>query len=151
MTAPGPCNGAAVVAVARAWIGTPYVHQASCKGAGADCLGLLRGVWREILGQEPIRLPAYTPDWSEASGDEALLAGAGALLAPVPRGFERPGDVIVFRMRHNAVAKHLGVLAETGETPSFIHAYSGHGVVESPLTPPWARRIAAYFRFPSEG
>ena len=30
-----------VVATARAWIGTPYVHQASVRGAGCDCLGLL--------------------------------------------------------------------------------------------------------------
>ena len=148
--ASGP-QSAAVVAVARAWIGTPYVHQASCKGAGADCLGLVRGVWRELFGAEPIHLPAYTPDWSEASGDEALLAGAGALLVRVAPGQEARGDVIVFRMRHRAVAKHLGLFAETGAAPTFIHAYSGHGVVESPLTPPWARRIVAYFRFPARG
>lgn len=144
-------DGARIVAAARAWIGTPYVHQASCKGAGADCLGLVRGVWREVLGSEPLKLPAYTPDWSEASGDEALLAGAGALLVPVLRGRERPGDVIVFRMRHGAVAKHLGLLSASGAGARFIHAYSGHGVVESPLSPPWARRIVAYFRFPSRG
>lgn len=33
-----------IVARARAWIGTPYEHQASCRGAGTDCLGLLRGL-----------------------------------------------------------------------------------------------------------
>ena len=144
-------DGARIISAARAWIGTPYVHQASCKGAGADCLGLVRGVWREVLGSEPLTLPAYTPDWSEASGDEALLAGAGALLLPVSPGAQRPGDVIVFRMRPGAVAKHLGLLAGTGAAARFIHAYSGHGVVESPLTPPWARRIVAYFRFPERG
>ena len=32
--------------------------------------------------------------------------------------------------------------------PTLIHAYSGHGVVESPLTPAWSRRIAGVFRFP---
>lgn len=148
-------SGSAIVAAARGWIGTPYIHQASCRGAGADCLGLVRGIWREIVGGEPVALPAYTPDWSEASGEETLLAGAAALLQPVAPQAEAAGDVIVFRMRARAVAKHLGILAATG-TPSgagasFIHAYSGHGVVESPLTPPWARRIVAYFRFPSEG
>ncbi|EDZ47445.1 conserved hypothetical protein [Rhodobacterales bacterium Y4I] len=34
--------------------------------------------------------------------------------------------------------------------PSFIHAYAGHGVVESPLSPPWQRRIVARFHFPKE-
>lgn len=144
-------RGDAIVAAARAWIGTPYVHQASCRGAGADCLGLVRGIWREVVGGEPMTLPAYTPDWSEASGEETLLAGAEALMHPLTAGEGGPGDVIVFRMRHGAIAKHLGLLARTGDSPSFIHAYSGHGVVESPLTPPWARRIVAYFRFPSAG
>ena len=35
-----------------------------------------------------------------------------------------------------------------GGTETFIHAYTGHGVVESPLSAPWARRIVARFAFP---
>ncbi len=42
-------RGDRVVAIARDWIGTPYVHQASAQGAGCDCLGLLRGVWRALI------------------------------------------------------------------------------------------------------
>lgn len=61
--------GERVACVARGWIGTPYRHQASSKAAGADCLGLLRGVWREIYGDEPEAVPAYTPDWSEPQGN----------------------------------------------------------------------------------
>ena len=59
-----------IVAAARGWIGTPYVHQASVKGAGTDCLGLVRGIWRELYGPEPEALPAYTPDWGEAGVQE---------------------------------------------------------------------------------
>lgn len=153
MTATGVsrATGAEIVAAARGWIGTPYVHQASRKGAGADCLGLVRGVWAETGGDTPERVPAYTPDWSQATGEETLLTAAGAWLVPVAPGRVQPGDVIVFRMRPGAVAKHLGLLAETGAAPTFIHAYSGHAVLESPLTPPWARRIVAYFRFPLKG
>ena len=66
-----------IVARARDWIGTPYRHQASCKGAGTDCLGLLRGVWREVLGAEPEAVPGYTPDWAEPGRSEELLAAAG--------------------------------------------------------------------------
>ena len=61
-----------VVAIARAWIGTPYRHQASLKGVGCDCLGLLRGLWRERNGEEPEAAPPYSPDWAEASGSETL-------------------------------------------------------------------------------
>ena len=63
---------------------------------------------------------------------------------------EAPGDVLLFRMREGAVAKHLGLQARTGAAASFIHSYSGHGVIESPLSGPWARRIAARFAFPEE-
>lgn len=136
----------AIVAAARGWIGTPYVHQASCRGAGADCLGLLRGVWREVMGAEPEAVPPYTADWSEAGGREDLMAAAGRWLCP--SAGVAAGQVLLFRMREGAVAKHLGIQAETGAGASFIHAYGGHGVVESPLSEPWARRVVARFDFP---
>jgi NlpC/P60 family putative phage cell wall peptidase len=144
-----PEPGAEIVARARAWVGTPYRHQASCRGAGTDCLGLLRGLWREMLGPEPEPVPAYTPDWSEPSRSEDLLAAAARHLVRVSRDQARPGDVAVLRMREGGVAKHVGVLATSplGHR-TLIHAYSGHGVVESPLTPAWSRRIAGIFRFP---
>lgn len=132
----------------RGWLGTPYVHQASCRGAGCDCLGLLRGVWREVLGQEPEAVPPYTADWSEASGQERLWQAALRHLRPKDLADAAPGDVLLFRMREGGVAKHLGLQAEICDRASFIHAYSGHGVVESALTPPWARRIVARFTFP---
>jgi NlpC/P60 family putative phage cell wall peptidase len=110
---------------------------------------LLRGLWREVFGAEPEPVPAYTPDWSEPSGSEDLLAAAGRHLTAVPVHEARSGDVVVLRMRGGGVAKHVGILARSplGHR-TLIHAYSGHGVVESPLTPAWARRIAAAFRFP---
>ncbi len=134
-----------VVQAARGWIGTPYMHQASVKGVGTDCLGLLRGVWREVQGAEPEAVPAYTRDWSEPSGEEALWAAALRHLAP-GRGAE--GEVLLFRMRDGSVAKHVGIAAKVGAAPSVVHAYSGHAVVESPLSAPWARRVVARFAFP---
>lgn len=138
-----------IVQNARTWIGTPYAHQASCRGAGTDCLGLLRGVWREVLGKEPESVPPYTADWSELDQVERLLEGAERHLIPVQPECTQQGDVLVFRMRERGVAKHLGILAFAPEGhPTVIHAYSGQTVVESPLTPAWSRRIAAVFRFP---
>ncbi|MBD9525578.1 NlpC/P60 family protein [Paracoccus sp. PAR01] len=137
---------AAIVAAARSWIGTPYVHQASAKGAGTDCLGLIRGIWREFHGAEPMVLPAYTPDWGETDDEELLIGGALRFLRPTSD--EAPGDVLIFRMRSGAIAKHMGILAHTGAEASFIHAYDRHGVVESPLSAPWRSRIAGRFRFP---
>ena len=141
-------SGDAVLAAARGWIGTPYVHQASARGAGTDCLGLLRGIWRELHGAEPAEVPAYTPDWSEPGRDEVLWRAARAHLVEKRLVERAAGDVLLFRMRDGSVAKHLGILAEVGATPSFVHAYSGHGVVESPLSEPWIRRIVSCFDFP---
>ncbi|SEM43804.1 putative phage cell wall peptidase, NlpC/P60 family [Loktanella fryxellensis] len=136
----------AVVVEALTWIGTPYVHQAATKGAGCDCLGLIRGIWRHLHGDEPQAMPRYTPDWDEVQGHDVLWAAARAHLRPVA-GNLQPGQVLLFRMREGAVAKHLGVLSAGGDHPRFIHAYSRHGVLESPLSAPWARRIVARFDF----
>lgn len=138
----------AVVTLARGWIGTPYRHQGAVRGAGCDCLGLIRGVWAELYGTAPEVPPPYTPDWAEPQRDEALWAAALRHLVPLPMGEPGPGEVLLFRMRAGSVAKHLGLAAETGVLPSFIHSYSGHGVVESPLSLPWRRRIVARFAFP---
>lgn len=138
-----------VVALARAWIGTPYLHQASVKGVGCDCLGLIRGIWRARYGCEPEKPPNYTPDWGEYDRAEYLLSGATRHLVTLSgRAGFAAGQVLLFRMREGAAAKHLGLLSETGPSPRFIHAYSRHGVVESPLAASWRARIVARFRFP---
>jgi cell wall-associated NlpC family hydrolase len=66
----------------------------------------------------------------------------------VAKGCEAPGDVLLFRMRQGSVAKHIGIAGSCAPNPSFIHAYSGHGVIESPLSEPWARRVIARFEIP---
>lgn len=141
-----------VVSAARCWIGTPYRHQAAKRDAGTDCLGLIRGVWRELIGVEPQAVPVYSLDWSEPQGEERLWEAAQRCLIEQPRNQREPepGDVVLFRMRDNSVAKHLGIIAEIDGRPTFIHAYSRHGVVESPLSVPWSRRIVARFKYPLE-
>ena len=138
----------AVLIEARRWIGTPYRHQASALGFGADCLGLVRGVWRSLIGPEPEQVPAYTADWSEPSGDEALVSAAFRWLVPKNVSSCDIGEIVVFRMREQGVAKHLGITAEMNGSPTFVHAYTDHGVVESSLTQPWQRKIIARFDFP---
>lgn len=134
-----------IVASARTWIGTPYVHQASRKGAGTDCLGLVRGVWREVMGSEPERPPPYTPDWAEASGRETLLEAARRWLLEVEPRQAGPGDVLAFRWRPDLPAKHLAIAAEPDR---IIHAFQGHAVQEVELPRAWERRVAAVFSFP---
>jgi NlpC/P60 family putative phage cell wall peptidase len=47
-----------IVTLARTWLGTPYHHPASTTGVGADCVGLIRGVWRELYGRDAEAAPA---------------------------------------------------------------------------------------------
>ncbi|WP_395650072.1 NlpC/P60 family protein [Brevundimonas sp.] len=139
----------AVVEAARGWLGTPYRHQASLKGQGADCLGLVRGVWREVVGEEPEVLPPYSPDWAEVGGEELLLGAARRWLVEVSIVEARLGDVMVFRMTAGAGVKHCAILSETaGPEWRMIHAYWGRAVVESWVGPWWRRRLAAVFRLP---
>jgi len=135
----------AIVTEARRWIGTPYAHQGSLCGAGTDCLGLIRGIYRATLGAEPEAVPPYASDWADTADGEVLLEAAPRWLIRLPDNAVTPGDVLMFRMRDRGTVRHLGVFCGNGR---FIHAYSGHGVTESPLSTPWARRIAACFAFP---
>lgn len=151
VTAKTRVTGAEIVACARGWIGTPFRHQAAVRGAGCDCLGLVRGVWREMCGTVPFTVPAYTPDWSEPQREERLWVAASRLMRPKARAEMAAGNVVLFRMRAGAVAKHLGIIGACGDAPTFIHAYAAHGVVESPLGAPWQRRIVACFAYPFTG
>ena len=133
------------------WAGTPYRHQASLKGVGCDCLGLLRGVWRGVLGPEPEAPPPYAASWAESAGRGAdpLLAAARRHLVPVdeplPAYQPRPGDVLLFAFRAHLPAKHCAVA--TGPA-AMIHAHDGAAVTEVALTPWWRRHLAHAFRFP---
>ena len=136
---------ARVVALARTWLGTPYHHQASLRGAGCDCLGLLRGVYAALYGAEPEVPPPYTPSWAEDCRQESLRDAAARHLVPLAPSAAEPGDVLLFRWRDRLPAKHCAILV----VPShMIHAYDGHAVVETWIPPAWSRRIAYAFRFP---
>lgn len=142
-------SGEAIVAEARRWIGTPYRHRGRMRLAGCDCLGLVLGVWRDLGGMPPEDIPIYRPGWDTQDSQERLLSAASDMLMPARTSEVLPGQVLVFRMRRGRAARHIGIAARTDEGPSLIHAYSGHGVVESPLSAPWRRRIAARFEFPT--
>lgn len=136
---------AAIVAEARTWLGTPYRHQASTRGAGCDCFGLIRGVWRAFYGAEPEAIPPYSRDWGSVTGKEAMIASARRHLVEVEPGAIQPGDVVVFRFRRGSVAKHAGIVSEPGR---FIHAQEHVPVSEVALSDWWRRRIVAAFAFP---
>lgn len=141
-----------IVDVAESWCFTPYQHQMSAKGAGCDCLGLVRGIWRELMGRELLSFyPDYSPDWAEMGQGEPLLDGLMAHFFVRNINAAKAGDILAFRLKPNAQIKHLAILMSANgvDDPNAIilHAYSGHAVVKSFLHPFWRKRIAGVFSF----
>ncbi len=134
-----------IVDITRSWIGTPYHHQASVKHVGTDCLGLVRGVYRELYGTEAETPPDYSPDWAEATGFESMLKAANRHLLKKPRKKMGLGDVIIFRLRPGMVAKHAAIVSQPKK---MIHAIEGAPVCEVHLSNWWQRHIASVFSFP---
>ena len=137
---------ARVIAAAQSWLGTPYHDQASLRGVGCDCLGLARGVWREVVGPEPFPIPPYSRDWGETGPREVLAYGARAMMPEIAAVDAPPGALVLFRMMPRAIAKHVGILTSLD---TFLHAYERLGVIEEAMTPAWRRRIAFAFLFPA--
>lgn len=126
-----------IVATARGWIGTPYRHLAATRGAGCDCLGLIRGVWAELYGVVPA-VPAYRADRRDLRD---LLAEAESRL---DRCELQAGAIAVFRL--GARPRHCAILVAPNR---FIHAQEQIGVVEANLTEGWAKRLVGCFAFPT--
>ena len=133
-----------IVAAARRWIGTPYMHMQSVQGVGCDCLGLVRGVYRELYGSEPEAPPVYASSWRDGGGDELLLEAARRHLVERRGRGLKLGAVLVFRWRHDLPARHCGIL--TG-IDRMVHAYEAAGRVSEGTIGLWGSRLAAVFDF----
>ena len=110
-----------VIAAARTWIGTPYRHQASLKGVGCDCIGLVGGVGVELGLPEAI---AWANDgtlkgYSRSPDPEVLLTGCRRYLDMIEIAAARPGDIIVMRFERDP--QHFAIISDPAR---IIHAYA---------------------------
>lgn len=140
-----------IIAAARSWIGTPYHHQASVKGVGCDCLGLLRGIYAGLYGSPAETPPPYSRDLAEATCTETLIEAARRHLIEIAPGDDlAPGCAVIFRLRPGAMAKHCAIVTviNPGGNGRMIHAFEGGPVCEVSLSLWWRRRIAAAFTWP---
>ena len=141
-----------IVKKAEAWLGTPYRHRSSAQGLGCDCVGLIIGLYQTHHPMTQIKVPDYVPDWAEVSHQETLIKGLRQYLRPIDPKEARLGDVLVFRMKDHAMAKHAAILSAglsiDDAKAQIIHAYWGQGVVRSWLRPFWRKHIVGAFVFP---
>ena len=136
-----------IIELTRGWIGTPYHHQASLKGVGCDCIGLVRGVYRELYGVEAPELINYSSDWGDANGNEDMMLVANKYLEPVPLDQVGAGHVILVRWQDRRVAKHCMIMTSDRKA---IHAYNRSPVTEINLSDWWRRRVVFAYSFPDE-
>lgn len=133
-----------VIDTAKTWLGTPYLHQASTKGIGCDCLGLILGVGRELGVVLPKTIPAYSANWRDPVSGEQLERMADRHLKRQRPGEAAPGDILLFRMRRDLPAKHCAILIAPDQ---MIHAQEGVGTIQLAYDIPWQRRLVARYNF----
>ena len=136
-----------IVEAARTWIGTPYHNQASLKGVGCDCVGLARGIYREVYGHEPKVNLSYSPDWGDHNGNEEIIAAADRFLEPLELDRLHPGCVILIRLRKHLTAKHC--LIYTGDN-RVIHAFNNNRVLEEVMSDRWWKLVVRAYSYPDE-
>lgn len=136
---------AAVVQAARAWLGTPYHHQARLKSTGCDCIGLVIGVSRE-LGLVPACFDIC--GYSRMPDGKNLMAQAAEHMTHINWEDARPGDVVV--VSFDAEPQHFGILGDYRHGGlSIIHAASNTGrVIETRLMFSAAMQFVAAFELP---
>ena len=132
----GRLTRADVVACARSWIGSPYVHGHRMKNVAVDCAGLVIGVARELQ----IVAPDFDVNGYERAPDgKRLLEECDRFMTRIPMHALQPGDVLVVRFEKDP--QHMGIVGDymVGQL-SLIHALGqsdGRGkVVEWGMTRP---------------
>lgn len=141
-----------IVIEARAWLGTRFHHQASAKGVGCDCIGLVRGVGIAcgIYPADFLSLPEVQQfkGYSLLPSNRQLEKGCAMFAVPIAVDDAKPGDFVL--MRFDGEPQHLAILGDyAGGLLSVIHAYAGaRRVVEHRLDDVWAARVVAAFAFP---
>jgi len=129
----------ALVAQIRLWIGTPFVPEASLRGVGADCAGLILGVWRD----------AFSTAYSQRPNAKTSLETAAATLLLTQSLSPALADILLFAPEPGGRATHAGFLTTNAPNAArFVHAHWGQGVVESRFGAWWAARLVGVYSFP---
>lgn len=143
-----------LVAEGDTWLRTPWVHQQSMKGVGADCLGFLRGIARfSRVSDEPFReYLAYlrrTDDRQEEQGLRMVRLLEENMNKLDDRFAALPGDWFVFKDELTGLPQHVAMVRKVeGGIFQVIHATEKHGVAFNRLDRRAMRRIHSAYRVP---
>jgi NlpC/P60 family putative phage cell wall peptidase len=136
-----------VVSAARGWVGTRWHHQASSKGVGADCIGLVVGVARElgIYGAEEFAADPTIRGYGREPDPTMLLAACSRYLEPIHLPEARVGDILLLRFASEP--QHFALISQTN--PDYmLHAYAqARRIVENRIDAVWRSRIVRAYGY----
>lgn len=145
---------AEIVAEARKWIDTPFMHQQHMIGVGCDCGGLIRGVLmtKGLLRSDYLDfLPEEARGYAATPDGVSMRRSCDALMTQVPLGQLRPGDVVLLEFERG-LPQHTAIVADYRHGGlSVIHALGPHfpsKVIEHRLDSSWRKRIVAAYAIP---
>lgn len=136
----------AIIAAARAEVGTPFRHQGRMAGKALDCAGLVCHV-AASLGIEYVDQSGYSKRPSQGLLESAL--DSQPCLVRVSVTEMQAGDVLL--MRFTGDPQHLAIYAgwsDVYQGDGIIHAWlQARKVAENLLTDEWRGRIVRVYRF----
>lgn len=140
-------TSAEIVAEAKEWIGTPYIHQQRLKGRATDCVGLVIGIYEHFVGKVPTKvIPPYSPWWAEEGNLGIMVDLLDTYLVERDPSDRTPGLIATFSLEPKKPIKHAGVLSYDRR---IIHAYDRHPVHEGRLSNWWEARIRKVYALPN--
>lgn len=138
---------AEIVAEARSWIGTPWLHQASVRGAGCDCIGLIVGVGAALGVPEAMQWlkdPSFRT-YGRLPDPALLLQGATTYLDRIKIREASLGDTLLFHWE-GGPPRHFGIVTKL-EPMYMVHALAqARRVTEHRIDELWQSRIVMAFR-----
>lgn len=138
-----------IAAAARGWLDTPFVHQASLRGIGTDCAGLVVGVARECGIAEAA---AFDSDlrfrgYARTPGPRTLIAACDAYLDKIEIPSARLADILLLRWPQSPDPMHFAIIVDESG-PYVVHALATIGkVVEHRMDDHWRSRVTRAYSY----
>lgn len=131
-------RGAALLAAARAYIGTPFRHLGRGR-SGVDCVGLL------LLAAADAGIPAEDPgSYHRGHRGWDMLQWLDERFDRVPLLEAADGDILVFNSQDTHYPCHVGLRSTKDALPAVVHAQSLRGDVREERLHRHLRPIAAF-------
>ena len=102
--------------------------------------------WADVYGSMPVYRRDYTKDWAEVGPCDLLLQACRARCIELLNLEDAlPGDILLFRIRPEAMAKHVGIYSGANQ---MIHAAERQCVSKVNLHTCWHRLLVGDFAPP---